>query len=58
MFEFLKSKAFWLSVAHLAVVAGGAYAAFAAGSPLPLVISSGINALAPSPMPSKAGGTT
>ncbi len=51
MFHFLKSKTFWLTFAHVALVGAGAYASYAAGSPLPLVITGGLNALAPSPLP-------
>lgn len=49
MFKFLTSPKFWLSVAHVAVVAAGAYASFSHGTPLPAVITGGINALIPSP---------
>lgn len=50
MFNFLKSRAFWMTVAHVAVVGGGAYASYAHGSPLPLVVTSGVNALLDSPL--------
>lgn len=50
MFKFLKSQSFWLTVAHLAVVAAGAYVSFAHGTPLPSVVTSGLNALMPSPV--------
>ena len=52
MFNFLKSRAFWTTVAHVAVVGGGAYASYAHGSPLPLVVSGGVNALLHSPVQS------
>ena len=50
MFNFLKSKTFWLTVAHIAIVAGGAYASHATGTPAALIVSSVLNALAPSPV--------
>ena len=53
MFNFLKSQKFWLGVAHIAAIGGGAYTAYAQGTPLPLVLTSIFNALAPSPMAPK-----
>jgi hypothetical protein len=50
LFSFLKSQSFWLSVAHVAIVAGGAFLSYKSGTPLPLVVSGGLNALAPSPV--------
>jgi hypothetical protein len=52
MFNFLKSKTFWLSVAHVAVVGTGAYASYSTGHPFALVLSGGVNALLGSPLPS------
>ncbi len=49
MFSFLKSKTFWLTVAHIGIVALGAYGAYSSGTPLPLVITGGVNALLASP---------
>lgn len=50
MFNFLKSKTFWLTVGHGAIVAAGAYASFLSGTPLPAVIAGGLNALIKSPI--------
>lgn len=54
-FSFLKSQNFWLGVAHFAIIAAGAYTSYAAGNPLPLVISGAVNAFAPSPLPAPKG---
>jgi len=56
--SFLKSPTFWKTVAHIAIIGGGSYVSFLSGTPLPLVISSGVNALLPSPMPSQSPVTT
>jgi hypothetical protein len=50
MFAFLKSKTFWLAVAHVATVGLGSFVSYHSGTPLPLVVSSGVNALLASPL--------
>ena len=50
MFSFLKSQSFWLTFAHVAVAAAGAYVSYTHGTPLPSVVSGGLNALLPSPV--------
>ncbi len=52
MFNFLKSKRFWLAMGHVAVVATGAYASYSTGHSFPMVLSGAVNALAPSPVAS------
>lgn len=49
-FAFLKTKKFWFTVIHVAVIAGGCAASAATGTPIPLVITGGINALISSPL--------
>ena len=48
--KFLKSPKFWNLIAHFAVIGGGAYVSYVNGTPLPLVVSSGVNALLQSPL--------
>lgn len=50
MLNFFKSKKFWLTVLHVATIAGGAYLSYSQGTPLPAVVSGGINALLASPL--------
>lgn len=47
---FLKSKKFWLTAAHVALIGAGAAAAAMTGTPIPLVVTSALNALVTSPL--------
>lgn len=49
-FAFLKSKKFWLTVAHLAIIGAGAGASIATGNPLPSVVAGAVNAALKSPL--------
>lgn len=53
MLKFLKSKKFWLTVGHIAIIASGAYTSIAGGTAIPLVLSGVVNALMHSPAYSK-----
>lgn len=51
-FGFLKSKRFWLTVAHVSIIGAGAAASVMTGNPIPLAISGAVNGLMKSPLQS------
>lgn len=48
--KFLKSKKFWLTVAHVAIIGAGSAASVLTGNPIPLAISGAVNGLLKSPL--------
>lgn len=54
-FGFLKSKKFWLTTAHVSLIAAGCAASAMTGTPIPLVVTSGLNALVSSPLDKSLG---
>lgn len=52
VFGFLKSKKFWLTVAHISIIGAGSAASVMTGNPIPLAISGAVNGLLKSPLQS------